>query len=68
MAAKVAGHARIAGMGLRVPTIPTRNCCRKLGHSHFYRRTTTAALDTRQKKREPKRAPVLILREMPAQT
>jgi hypothetical protein len=27
MAAKVSGRARIAGMGLRVPPGPTRNCC-----------------------------------------
>jgi hypothetical protein len=27
MAAKVSGRARIAGMGLRAPPGPTRNCC-----------------------------------------
>jgi hypothetical protein len=40
----------------------------EIARRHFSRRTTTAVLDGRQKKREPKRAPVLILREMPAQT
>ena len=27
MTAKVSGLVRFAGMGLRVPPVPTRNCC-----------------------------------------